>query len=44
MLNEIEQIDKLEAENQMTDVVYSKRLTLKSDFSNIELKQSQLWA
>lgn len=43
LIRESEQIDKLEADNQMTDLIHSKRIVLKSDLCNIELKQSQHW-
>lgn len=44
MIKEIEQIDKMEAGNQRTELLHSNRLTLKSDLNNIDLKQTQLRA
>lgn len=43
-MNEIDQIDKLEVGNQITKILHTKKLSLKTNFNEIELKQTQLWA
>lgn len=42
IIEEIEQVDKFEADNQMKETLHLKRLSLKADLSKIKLNQTQL--